>query len=385
MSPVNRRNFVALGLTASVGAYGGLFCPAVEGQPRKANAAPVVAPQGIKTFSTMPRSGSEIASYHLRANDQGIEFLPKGEPLELNSYQGSLTARDRREFAGKKTPNPSTRRFALSVGIEVDPRDQTKLPALSSATILDYLKNHYVSVQARIQKDEKGMLYLHQRPIVATAKFGKVRLTEEFTPAVANSVKDMHSLGMFLPSKLPPTPENLRTVVLIHKHTGLDAAALKRGVEQPEPQYEFVFIRGKQNIIGNKLDLHCFITSDERTKLHYLRPSLAPLRYQDCSLKGQVYFSRYTGGDLIPADSVVRSQAVTSKATFAMPDLDNFVRNGLRLSGDALSNLNETLDAIIDGKIRPAAKTAVGARAQPKIPTPVAPATGTLNKPGLPK
>jgi hypothetical protein len=313
-------------------------------------------PLGIKTFSSMPRSNSEVAHAHLRAKDQAIEFLPKGEPLELSSFVGHLTLRDKREFGkAARLPHPSTRRFVLSVGIEVEDEDKAKLPKLSASTILDYLANHYVSLQARIQKDEKGRLYLHQRPVVATSKFGKVRITEEFVPGVIGAIKDMHSLGLYLPAKVPPTPDNLRTVVMVHKHAALDDAALTAGAKRVEPHYEFVFIRGRANVGGSRMDLHCFTTSDERTRLHYLKPSNAPLRYSDCTLKAAVYFTRYTGGDLVPADSVVKSEVIASKAVFAMKDLDALVRNSLRLSGDALSNLNETLDAIIDGRIRPAA------------------------------
>lgn len=346
MSHIDRRNFVA---SSAAAALGTALCQGITPSNVQAADPPVFAPPGIKTFSRMPKTVTEVAHQHMQSANQGIEFLPKGQPLELNSYALALTQRDTREFGkAAKKPNPSTRRFVLSVGIQVGEEDKAKLPSLSAATILDYLSNHYVSVQARIQKNEKGVLYLHQRPIVATAKFGKVRITEEFTPAVTNSVKDMHSLGMFVPGKLAPTPENLRTMVLVHKHTALD---VKTG--RVEPHFEFVFIRGRQNSIGNKLDLHCFTTSEERTKLHYLKPATPPLRFTDCTLKASVYFSRYTGGDLIPADSVMRSQTVNSKSVFLMTDLDAFVRNSLRLTGDALTNLNETLDAVIDGKIRP--------------------------------
>jgi hypothetical protein len=321
------------------------------------------APPGIKTFTAMPRSASDVASAHLRAQSQGVDFLSKGEPIELNSYAARLTHRDQREKTAK-LPNPSTRRHMFSVGIEVAKEDQSRLPALSSSLILGYLNEHFVSVQARIQKDSKGVLYLHHRPIVATAKYGRVRLTEDFSPAVGNSVREMHSLGMLVPPKTTPTPTNLRTLVMIHKHQGLDQRALATGVQKVEPHYEFVVVRGRPSLSGSKLDLHVFTTTDERTKLHYLKPQPSPpARFGDCTLQASVYFSRFTGGDLIPADSVMRSHKVDSQATFAIADLDGFVRNHLKLPGDTLSNLTEVLDAIIDGKVRPARAATKGAAA----------------------
>ena len=143
--------------------------------------------------------------------NQGVEFVPSGEPLELNSFTPYLTKHDRRVDKNARLPNPSTRRPMFSVGISVDKEDQLRLPKLSATKIVDYLDEHYVSVQARIQKDAAtGALYLHHRPIVVTAKYGAVRLTEDFTPAVANSVREMHSLGVYLPTSQPPKPANLR-------------------------------------------------------------------------------------------------------------------------------------------------------------------------------
>lgn len=309
-------------------------------------------PPGIRTFSSMPRSAGDVASAYLRTANQSVEFLQKGEPLELNSFTPYLTRRDRAEKHAK-LPNPSTRRSMFSIGVQVGKEDQVRLPKLSAALILDYLSEHYVSVQARIQKDAgTGTLYLHQRPIVVTSKYGTVKLTEDFAPAVANSVRDIHSLGLYVPTKTPPTPENLRTLVLIHKHDALDAKS-----NRIEPHYELVVVRGRANFGGSKLELHCFATSDERTKLHYLKTGRAPTRFNDCTLRASVYFSRYTGGDLVPADSVLRGQTINSLMTFEMKDLDSFTRNSLKLSGDALTNINEVLDAIIDGKLRPGTAT----------------------------
>jgi hypothetical protein len=278
----------------------------------------------------------------------------------MNGFAGALTIRDRRDAERTgKTPNPSTRRYALSVGIEVLPDDQLRLPSLSKDKILDYLDSHYVSVQARVQKDSKGVLYLHQRPIVATANFGRVRQTDDFHPAVVNAVKDMHAVGLYVPPKVSPTSENLRTAVLIHKYTGLNAQALKVGTNREEPHYEFVFIRGRSSTIGTKLDLHVFVTTEERTKLHYVKPSQpAPGRFSDCLLRAQVYFTKYTDNGLVPSESVVRSQTVIAKGAYTLGALDSFVKETLKLT-DALTNLSETLDAIIDNKVKPDIKAVV--------------------------
>jgi hypothetical protein len=348
-APITRRSFaVALPiLAAGCMAPLGVQAQTTSRLPSSSATPAVEAPPGIKTFSKIPRSGTEVASAHLKSQFQVVDFLPRGEPLEISSFTPILTPRDKGEKHAK-TPNPSTRRPIFSVGIEVAAEDRPKLPQLSSATILAYLDNHYVSLQARIQKEAKtGELYLHQRPIAMTAKFGPVRLTEDFTPAVAQSVREMRSLGLYLPAKSDPTPDNLRTLFLVHKHNAADD---KGG---STPRYEFIIVRGKPNLGGSRLDMHCFATSGDRSEIHYLKPQRAPGRYNDCTLRASVYFSRYTDS-IVPAESVVRSQSIESQASFTSLQLDGYVKHVLKVSGNCWDHINDVLDAIIDRKLRPA-------------------------------
>jgi hypothetical protein len=353
MSLEHRRAFLTRSICGAAAAVAGTSLPAFGQFSTKLPATAVVKPPpGIKVFSKMPRTGVDVAKAHLDNMDEASEFLLGGELLELNAFALRLTKRDGAPLKNGKLPNPSTRKFLLSVGIDLKKPDQARLPTLSKEKILDYLAEHYVSVQARVQKDLRGTQYLHHRCIVATGTFSGSKLTEDFQPAVGNSVKDIHALGIFVPPKIDPTPENLRTAVLVHKHTGIDIAAKKT-----RPEFEFIIIRGRQSALG-QLDLYCFVTSDQRTQLHYLKPaSKAPTRYADCSLQAQVYFSRYVDGGLIPSESVVRGQKVNSQASFVLKDLDALVKSELKLT-DAFTNLNETLDAIIDGKLKPTANSA---------------------------
>lgn len=370
MSHEHRREFLARTLSGAAGVLAGPSLNAYgQGFSTKpqVKSAIVSPPPGIKTFSKMPRSATEVMKIHLDQRDEAAEFLVGGDILELHTFALKLTKRDGGPLKNGKLPNPSTRRAMLTVGIDLKKPDQARLPTLSKDRILDYLAEHYVSVQARVQKDLKGTQYLHHRCIVATGAFSGAKLTEDFHPAVANAVKDIHSLGIYVPPKVDPTPENLRTAVLVHKHTGIDIAAKKT-----RPEFEFIIVRGRQTVAGN-LELYCFVTTDQRTKLHYLQSAQkAPTRYADCTLKAQVYFSKYVDGGLIPSDSVVRGQTVNSRASFVLKDLDALVKSELKLA-DAFTNLNETLDAIIDGKLKPpatpAAATTSAAKTRPATTT----------------
>lgn len=274
-----------------------------------------------------------------------VDFLPAGKALATTTFTPYLTERDRNAKL-PRLPDVSIRRPVLSVAIKVGEEDQADMPQLSKASILNYLAANYVSLQARIQKDAATReLYLHHRPLVATAKFGKVKLTEEFVPAVVNAVRDIHSLGLYLPPKAAPVPANLRTAVMVHRHRELGV----RG--DAAERYELLILRGKPNH-RDGLKVYAFATSDDRRQLHYLRSDESPKRVRDCALQATVRFTKYSGGQLVPAESVVRRYTVDSQASFSVERLDKFVQQDRKLDGDVWDHLNEVLDQIIDGDLR---------------------------------
>jgi hypothetical protein len=303
------------------------------------------APPGIKTFSAFPRTDIEVAAAHRAAKGQVVDFLPEGEAVTITTFTPYLTQRDRNDKS-LRLPDVSIRQPVLSVAIKVAEEDQVDIPQLSKASILNYLAANYVTLQARIQKDAGTReLYLHHRPLVATVKFGKIKLTEEFVPAVVDAVRDIHSLGLYLPAKTPPIPANLRTAVMVHSHRALDMQGNQK------QRYEFLILRARP---GKRegLNIHAFATSDDRKQLHYLKTGGAPQRVRDCSLQATVRFTKYSGGQLIPAESVVRRYNLDSQATFSIERLDKFVQQDRKLDGDVWDHLNEVLDEIIDGGLK---------------------------------
>ena len=316
------------------------FAPALAAEP--ASARP---PPGIQTLSSFPRTDSEVAAAHRAAKGQMVDFLPEGEALAITSFTPYLTQRDRKSKS-TRLPDVSIRQPVLSVAIKVAEEDQVDIPQLSKASILSYLSDNYVSLQARIQKDAATReLYLHHRPLVATVKFGKVKLTEKFVPAVVDTLRDIHSLGLYLPPKTPPVPTNLRTAVMVHQHQALDMFGNEK------ERYEFLILRAKP-IRRDGLKVYAFATSDDRRKLHYFKADESPQRVRDCALQATVRFTKYSAGQLIPAESLVRRYSFDSQATFAVERLDAFVQRDRKMDGDMWDHLNEVLDEIIDGGLR---------------------------------
>jgi|GEM_PF-3509996 len=297
----------------------------------------------LKTIRLLPRKEAEIATAHDKARSQACEHVPPGEPLEITSFVPEAMGGS---AAKHELPVPTSRRAAFSVGLDMLPEDQAKLPALSRGRILDYLASHYVCVEARVQRDlDSGEYYLHHRPLAATTVLRGPRLTEDFTELVSQSVQDMRSLGLLIKGQ-KLKPEGLRTLVLVHKSMMLPSES--ESSRKPKPVYEYVFIRGRP--AKNGLVLHAFATSEQRKRLNYLELFTKPGQADQTGIRGTIYFTEYKVANLLPAASVNRKTTVRAEARFSVNELDDYA-GSQKWSGGWLDNVSEMLDAIIDRKV----------------------------------
>ncbi len=304
---------------------------------------------GIKTLRSVPRTEAEIIAAHERNRGQSCEHLASGESLEMSSFIPELLGD--RLSGGSEFPIPASRRATFSVGTDMADEDRSDLPTLTRGKILEYLGAHYVCVEVRVLRDlDSRECYLHHRPLAATAEFGGPRLTKEFTELVSDSVQNMRSLGLFVPTNAPQSPETYRTLVMIHKSLMM---TVENGLyaKQAKPIYEFIFIRGRP--AGDGLELHAFATSEGRRVLNYLRPFTFPKRPEECGIRGTIRFTEYRLANLLPAEGVTRRTTVRARARFPIEKLDSFAL-AQGWSGGFYDHLTEALDAIIDRKLLPA-------------------------------
>jgi len=148
----------------------------------------------------------------------------------------------------------------------------------------------------------------------------------------------------------------LRTLVALHRSLADDARQAEleaKGVTGREPHFELLCVRAR---VGGQsterlVTLHAFATTEDRTRLHYLPPYRVPSKAADCSIKSTIYFTSYGFANLYPAAKATRRIEISDQASLAMADLDRYA-SSQGWEGDALANLSEVLDAIIDGRIR---------------------------------
>jgi hypothetical protein len=326
------------------------------------------APAGIKTITELPRSENEIIIAFEHARGQACEKVRPGEAIELKSFtlsfEGgaiknadargadarSAASRSGHASSHRPLPVPTARRTAFSLGLDVSRADQAKLPLGSGGLIMDYIHDHYVAIQVPVYRDlVDDAIYLGHRPLAAMASFRGARLTQEFVETTASSVANIRGLGLWLRPNQRQTPATLRTAVFVHK----DLTAVEGGSRtDAKPNYELVFVRARprEGKDYGGVELHAFATSEQRRRLNYLHSTSWPAVADECSIKGTVVFTEYRLAQRIPSAAATRSFVLRTRSRFSFQQLDELARKN-RWTGDALDNLTDTLDAIIDGKI----------------------------------
>lgn len=303
----------------------------------------------LKIISQLPSSLREIDQHFQRSRAEACELIPAGESLEITSYTAALTERDRTEGRTRQLI-PSSRRDLFTVGLEFEKRDEEALPTLSRGTIVEYLAEHYVSIQGRVRRDLLDRkLYYHHRPLALTARYRGSKLTQGFEGLVAYSIREFHSLGLFVP---PDTrlkkPENFRTIVLLFR-----TELLVPGSQRSRESFEFVFIRGReeQGPDGAYLEPHVFLTSQGRTRLEYLGKSSRPLSPARCGILGRIVVTEFDGSGIVPKQSATRSYRFDHRGVWDLRGAIETYCEQRQWRGGFAENVTAVLDAIIDGEL----------------------------------
>lgn len=300
----------------------------------------------IKTITVLPQSQREVEAAFERSSSDACEQVVQGEALEMRSFVPYLTSRDRLQKTSR--PLASTRHSLFSVGLEFETSDRAALPKVSGGIIEDYMDKHCVLVQGRVRRDLLDRkLYFHHRPLVVTAKYLGSRLTEPFEPLVAAKIREFHGLGLFVPETRIIKAQHLRTLVLIFKNDILQSSSARA-----REQFEFAFILGREGEVGDKLDHHVFVTTDDRQTLHYLAPYSQPLRPSQSSILGRIAVTDYDSTGIFPKASATRSYKLDTRSKFTLEDLEKYCLDQ-QLSGGFHKNLTPVLNAIIDGTMSP--------------------------------
>lgn len=303
-----------------------------------------------KTVSSLPRTEEELAEAHAQSKAASLQ-VPVGDPLQLPDFKGhteyDITVRKDGAAVTKKLPYDYCRLGAISYGMQLTADDQANLPSVSKGRIMTKVDGNYISVQMRVQREpETGAIYLYYKPFAAVGAYGE-STTQEFAPLIEDSVRNARGLGLWVKSGTPASAEAFRTFVGISLDT-LSNADPAGGPDQLAPHYELFFVRAR--VEGDQVALHTFTTNEYRTRLNYLPPYQDPATREDCNVVSTIYFTEYTAAKQSPSAKAARQIDIHARSSFAMEELDAYAA-AEGWTGDALDNLTELLDAIIDGKL----------------------------------
>ncbi len=218
-------------------------------------------PAGVKILKSVPRREAEIVALFEQSRGQACEQVPVDSPIETKHFALAYDSAVRESPSDASTnrrsdlPVPTSRRTALSLGLDVSRADQSKLPLGSGGLIMDYIHGNYVVVQVRVCRDlVDDEIYLNSRPLAAMAKFRGARLTQEFVETTATSVANIRGAGLWLRAGQKPSPANLRTAVFVHKDLALVDEGGKSDIQ---PNYELVFVRAARARAATPAESSC--------------------------------------------------------------------------------------------------------------------------------
>jgi hypothetical protein len=315
-----------------------------------------IDPGLTRVIRSIPRTDADLSALHSRSKEMACEPIAGGQSLEVPGFNEPVSHRGAVE-SGPKALFESSRRSVLSFGMDMTPEDQQQLPFLSGGKILEFVDQTYIALQVRIERETPGgEPFLYFRPVAVQGEFGNRRGSMEFHSMMRESVSQVCGLGLYVQPGRETKPENLRTLVALHRSLADDArqAELERaGAKERRPHFELLCVRAR--VVGQSTErqvaLHTFVTTEDRTRLHYLPTYKMPAHADDCTIKSTIYFTGYGFANLYPAAKSTRRMKISDRSNFAMSELDRYAA-GQGWDGDALANLTEVLDAIIDGRIR---------------------------------
>ncbi len=292
----------------------------------------------LRVIRTLPRTESEMERAHRDNAGNACELIGEGQSMELSQFSTIRTDRDRRE---NRSARPAIRQSVMSIGLTMDSSDKAELPTVSRGKILDYLEENYVSIQLRVRRDlVDSKLYFFHRPMAATMQYRGAKTTQQFQPTVTNATREFRSIGLFTKAA-EHKPEDLRTLVILFKNQVLKSSS------RTQDQYEFAFIRGREGAREDRLNIHVFVTSEDRSQLTYLNPYRRPTNTNDCSIRGSIVITDFDRTGLIPTQSATRSYRLDAKRIFPMANIDEYCKSH-SLEGGIYDNLDTVLDVLID-------------------------------------
>ena len=171
----------------------GLDRPAAE-LAAEAEAEERAAALGPRFITSLPTADYEVETLWTTSGGRTAALIPGDLPFEQNRFAPMTLPGDSRYR--QRRPPVRMRLHALSVGLRVAPGHVNDLPTLSRDKILDYLADHFLSLQPVIERDDLGRPVLSGRVAAVTGEYGRGAVSRRFEGTVADSARQVRAVGL---------------------------------------------------------------------------------------------------------------------------------------------------------------------------------------------
>ena len=318
----------------------------------------------------LPRTDEDVAEAHRACSDAGSP-IHAGQPLETEWMSEEVVYRlaPRGSWVGGElVEHESCRNPIVSLGTRIADEDVSSLPFLTRRAIRDRVRDNYVCLEARVHRPRgEREAYLLDHLLAAVGRYGSGQ-SDSFARLTESAVREIKSLGLWMPSDAVVAPSQLRTLVSIYKTTlavanggaGKDVADAVTKPVALRTTHEMLFVRAREprasgaadaeTLSDGRLELHVFGTTGGRRRMHYLPPFTTPEKVDDCHVRSTVIFTDFALGQQVPTARASRHFELGGQRTLAVEDINAYLA-AVGLRGDLYDQLTTALDAIIDGHI----------------------------------
>ena len=308
-----------------------------------------------RAMTSLPKTGREVHDAFMAIQARSCEVLP---PTKLLNYAGGRAQRSDETFNA----------VVLTVGLKVSATDQAQLPKLSRGSIVNYLRENFIGIQVKIERDDAGRPLIDDHAVAGLCRFAAPTLTADPYALIVQSIKDIRVLGVYpgrfkasaarlaagpeVPATEPadvqektPKPSDSQTLVMLHGHRQLSPTAAASSASAVW-EGEFVFLHALAAEPDRKdVGPFMFVTSENRTKLHKVKIAYPPSSVTSCDVQADITFTAYEYGGQLPKESAVRRSLVFDEWSVSVADADRWVKDQ-GLEGGALDNLTAVLDRL---------------------------------------
>lgn len=296
------------------------------------------ARNNITVISELPVTNSKVRTQYRDAESRTCRMLVAGAPV---APPRSRTRPGTRGSLG--------RIVTFTIGLELDFKGRSKLPALVRGQVEKYFRKHRLSVQPVLYHDEQGSLYFGTDCQAAFFEIASPSVTVKSEPMIQDAIGRFRALGIVGgvdPQRMAKQDLLGRTLAMAFSFEKADRAVKSVG-DRGRYVTELMLLHLPENATIDHPNVQVFVTSEGRMTLHRLDVSNEALNSPTPTISADVRFANTVMMGMYPAEPVVTAMRYRSNGVVSMEAIRQMSRPSRSASGN-LSSSVLTITEILD-------------------------------------